>query len=248
MDNLKAEASKYQTLNEFRQGSESAYKTYLSLGRPDEVCNHLEKTRKIWDELSATEEAKKHPDRWSFQKNAGGAYRYLWKRGLLDQVFSPLPEIVDWSYDLVKEKASECKHRSDFKIKYAGGHKWAYERGLLSDLFGETYNTPECDNDVVYIWSVKGLPEVYKIGKTSDRLGVRRIKYTSRKGSIEAEKVWLFRTDQAKSVEKELLSIGKPYEFDHKFSGSTEFRQMTKTEFNHCLNICGQNPEGVTNA
>ena len=211
------------------------------------MTSHKNKPRRVWDDTSAIGEAKSYPDRWSFQKNSGGAYRYLWKRDLLGEAFPPLLQVNEWSYEVAKEKASECKHRTDFKIKCPGGHKWAYKRGLLSEFFGETYNTPECDNDVVYIWSVKGLPEVYKIGKTSDRLGVRRIKYTSRKGSIEAEKVWLFRTDQAKSVEKELLSIGKPYEFDHKFSGSTEFRQMTKTEFNHCLNICGQNPEAVPN-
>lgn len=241
------ESSKYKTLSEFRKGCESAYKAFLDLGQPSGICDHLEKTRTVWDEASAIQEASKYSDRWSFQKNSAGAYRYLWKRDLLEQVFPALPDVTEWSYDLVKEKASECKHRTDFKMKYAGGHKWAYERGLLSELFGETYNTPECDNNVVYIWSVKNLPNVYKVGKTSDRLGIRRIKYTSRKGSIEAENIWLFHTSDAKSLEKDLLFIGQPYEFGYKFSGSTEFRQMTDTEFKQCLDICRQTSEGEIN-
>lgn len=245
---LKQEAQKYKTAKEFREKSPNAYAVFTYRGKPEGIVDHLVSVRTSWSVDTALEEAKKYPDRWSFQKNSGGAYRYLWKRDLLEQVFPALPDVTEWSYDLVKEKASECKHRTDFKMKYAGGHKWAYERGLLSELFGDTYNTPECDNNVVYIWSVKNLPNVYKVGKTSDRLGIRRIKYTSRKGSVEAENIWLFHTSDAKSLEKDLLFIGQPYEFGYKFSGSTEFRQMTDTEFKQCLDICRQKSKGELNA
>lgn len=196
--------------------------------------------RRVWDIASAVEEARKYEDRWSFQKNSGGAYRFLWKKKLLGEAFAPLPEVNEWSYEVAKEKAAECKHRTDFKIKYPGGHKWAYNNGLLSEFFGDTYNTPECDNDVVYLWSVKGKPNVYKVGKTSRRLGLRRISYSCRKGNIEAEQVWLFNTTDAKGLERSLLTVGQSYDFDYKFSGSTEFRYMTDDEFQFCLSLCRQ--------
>lgn len=212
------------------------------------MTSHKNKPRRVWDDTSAIGEAKSYPDRWSFQKNSGGAYRYLWKRDLLGEAFPPLLEVTEWSYEVAKEKASECKHRTDFKIKYPGGHKWAYKRGLLSVFFGETYNTPECDNDVVYIWSVKGKPNVYKVGKTSHRLGIRRIRYSCRKGSIEAEQVWLFNTTDAKELERSLLIVGQPYDFGYKFSGSTEFRYMTDEEFQFCLSLCRQGGTEELNA
>lgn len=248
-ESLKQEAQKYQTLKDFREKSPSAYATYHHKGKPSGVIDHLVNGRIPWSVETAMEEASKYSDRWSFQKKSGGAYRYLWKRSLLDSVFEPLPETASWDEASVRDAASKCNHRTDFKMKYGGAHKWAYEKGILSELFGETYNTPECDNNIVYVWSVKGLPDVYKVGKTSDRLGIRRIKYSCRKGSIEAEQVWLFHTEDAKRLEKNLLSFGKPYDFDYKFSGSTEFRQMNTEELKQCLSLCGQevNPEAVPN-
>lgn len=237
---MKAEADKYKTLTEFRKNSESAYKSFLEMGEPESVGSHLERSRKVWTVDSAITEASGYVDRWSFQKGSGGAYRFLWKRKLLGVVFGEILETNSWDEASVKEAASMCKHRTDFKMRYSGAHKWAYDKGILPELFGTTYNTPECDNNVVYIWSVKGLPNVYKVGKTSDRLGLRRIKYSCRKGDIEAEQVWLFHTSDAKSLEKALLSFGKPHTFEYKFSGSTEFRQMNVEELKQCLSLCGQ--------
>ena len=245
---LKQEAQKYKTVKDFRENSPNAYAMFRHKGKPSGVVDHLVNARVPWSVETATEEASKYSDRWSFQKDSGGAYRYLWKKGLLDGVFGPLPETTSWDEASVRDAASKCKHRTDFKMMYGGAHHWAYKNGLLSELFGETYNTPECDNDVVYIWSVKGKPNVYKVGKTSHRLGIRRIRYSCRKGSIEAEQVWLFNTTDAKELERSLLIIGQPYDFGYKFSGSTEFRYMTDEEFQFCLSLCRQGGTEELNA
>lgn len=218
--------------------STTAYNAYIVMGKPDGVVDHLRRRKKVWTLQSAVEEAKTYPDRWSFQKGSGSAYKLLWRNNLLDSVFGPLPERASWDEVSVRKAASECKHGSDFKIKYGGAHKWAYKNGILKELFGVDRNTPECDNDVVYVWSVLDRPGLYKIGKTSKRLGIRRISYSCKKGNLVASKIWLFYTDDAKSLEKELLSFGKPYEFDYKFSGSTEFRTLSDSELQQCLALC----------
>lgn len=133
-------------------------------------------------------------------------------------------------------------------VALTSGHT---KNGILSELFDNDRNTPECDNDVVYIWSVLGESNLYKIGKTSKRLGIRRISYACKKGNLVASKIWLFHTDDAKSLEKELLSFGQPHEFDYKFSGSTEFRTLSDLELQQCLALCersGEKQEVTPNA
>jgi hypothetical protein len=239
IEEIKQEAQKYRTSSEFSKGSPKAYGAYIRSGRPQEILNLLTPLKRSWSIESAKQEASKYPDRWTFQKGCGSAYRILWKKGLLEDVFGPLPEKQSWNYEKVVECANLCKHRTDFKIKYPGGHQWAYEKGLLSELFGETYNTPECDNDVLYIWSVVEIPNLYKVGITSSRLGIRRINYSCRKGSVKADKIWLFYVDDAKTLEKEILSLGESYTFDKPFSGSTEFRVFDEITLNFCLSKAG---------
>ena len=41
----------------------------------------------------------------------------------------------EWSYELMKEKASECKNKSDFKKKYIGGYEKAIKLGYIDEFF-----------------------------------------------------------------------------------------------------------------
>lgn len=223
LDNLVREASKYKTLKDFRLNSESAYKSYISQGKPTEVSSIFEPFREYWTESAAKEEALKYGSRWHFQKNSGGAYRFLWKAGLLDEVFGP-HEINTWCETSVREAAKDVPDRTTFKRDFAGAHKYAYERGLLNELFGDNHNTPSCDNNVVYIWRPKGFKKVYKVGVTSERLKDSRIKYVSRKSGLEVDEVIYLKTEDARSLEATILADNEPYSFFPSFSGSTEFR------------------------
>lgn len=223
LEKLVEEASKYETLKDFRLNSEGAYKAYVKQGKPQEVSSVFKHFRGYWTEETAKLEAQKYKSRWEFQKNSGGAYRFLWKADLLSDVFGPY-EIRSWCEDTVREAALGVPDRTTFKREFAGAHKFAYENNLLDELFGETYNTPCCDNNVVYIWRPKGYKKVYKIGITSDRLKDSRVKYVSKKSGLEVEEVIYLKVSNARELEARILSENKPYGFFPSFSGSTEFR------------------------
>lgn len=223
LERLVQEASKYKTLKDFRLSSESAYKSYVSQGKPVEVLSIFEPFREFWTEATAKQEALKYRRRWDFQQNSAGAYRFLWKADLLDEVFAPY-EVNTWCEASVREAAKGVPNRSTFKRDFAGAYKFAYYRKMLSELFGDSYNTPSCDNDVVYIWRPKGFKKVYKVGVTSERLKDRRIKYVSRKSGLEVDEVIYLTAKDARALEATILSNNKPYGFFPSFSGSTEFR------------------------
>jgi len=177
-----------------------------------------------------------YQDRWSFQKGDSGAYRFCYKQGLLDLLFGPL-ETKTWCHKSVEEVVKTCKHRYDLRVLHPGAHKYAVRHDMLDQLFGETKNTPLSDNNVLYIWSVCGHPDLYKVGVTSERLKKSRIKYTCKKSGLKASQIWLFYLKDARSLETEFLAMGKPHPFDKPFTGHTEFRIFTKPEIDYCLAV-----------
>lgn len=235
-------AKKAKTLKNFRQDYPNAYKAYLTRGKPEEATKELKTDRVKWTKETALSVAKTFSDRWSFQKGNGGAYRFLWKAGLLDEVF-PAITTTKWDKENVAEVAKSCQHRHDLRVKHPGAYKFAYKNNLLKGLFGETKNIPNCDDNVLYIWAVKGVPNLYKIGVTSRRLRASRIKYSCRKGGLKASQIWVFYINNAKETEKTLLSLGTPYKFDSPFSGHTEFRVLTQEELQLCLDMAKKEEE-----
>lgn len=230
LPNLIDEAKRYDTLSDFMKGSEGAYKAYLKMGRPEEVYSLFPLTKTYWTEETAKREASKYTSRWAFQKSSGGAYRFLWKRGLLEEIFPPR-NTNKWCEDSVRIAAKGCKTRMEFKNKAPGAHKWAYNNGLLGDLFGHTDNTPLSDNNVVYLWKVEGYCNLFKVGVTSDRLGTHRIRFVCRKSGLKYESLYMFKTDRALNIEKEILSRFRQYDFNFSFSGSTEFVVIPPDDF-----------------
>ena len=223
LDNLITEASKYDTLKDFRKNSEGAYKAYLTQGKPKEVSQHFDDGRIAWTEVTALREAEKYESRWDFQRGSSGAYRFLWKLDLLDKVFPPLV-VKSWDKSSVREAAKGVVDRTSFKRDFPGAHKFAYNNNMLDELFGDTFNTPKCDNDVVYFWRPSGYKNVYKVGITSKRLGNSRINYVANKSGLDVAEFFFVVTDDAKQLETKVLSENSEYGFFPKFSGSTEFR------------------------
>jgi hypothetical protein len=229
LDKIVEEASKYDSLKDFRIGSESAYKAYINQGKPLEVLSIFPDTRTYWTTDSAKEEALKYNSRWDFQCGSAGAYRFLWKLGELDSIFEEY-STNSWDKTSIELYAKLCSSRTEFKYNFPGAHKAAYQRGMLEGLFGETYNTPKCDYDVVYIWKPVGFTDVYKIGITSKRLGDRRIKYVCLKSGLDCDWCKFVYTPDAKEIETHLLNSFDHYVFQDSFSGSTEFRYIPDIE------------------
>lgn len=236
LENLLKEVSKYRTLKDFRTQSESAYKACLERGLKDQLLSHLE-GRTYWSHESVLKLGSTFTERNKFQSGNNSAYNYAREHKLLDLLFPhSIRSKVVWDRESVAEESKKHKNRSTFKYNASGAYTWAYENDTLDELFGTTLCTPFCDNDVVYIWKVFG-QDIYKIGKSSSRLKKRRLRYVERKSGLTIEEYHLFVVGDAKQVECLLLQVGSRYEFETKFSGSTEFRTLTKDEYKKCLEI-----------
>jgi len=85
-EKLIEEARKYQTKQEFRTKSSSAYASAKYRGIIEKVCSHMTPAHVSWsDEMLATE-AKKYQSKIDFKNGSTGAYQAAHKRGLIDQI------------------------------------------------------------------------------------------------------------------------------------------------------------------
>lgn len=94
------------------------------------------------------------------------------------------------------------------------------------------------DNNVVYIWEQMNPGadhRVYKVGVTSERRGESRIKDCASANGMEAKIVMMLSCDNARAIEKRLLSIGKPVDYPDSFDGNTEFRVMTDKQLGRAV-------------
>ena len=91
-ENVREQALKHKTRNEFRKRSRGAYKSAVKNGWLDEVCSHmvLEKgDRGYWDIFeNVQEEALKYKTKREFYKESRGAYNSARRNGWLDIVCS----------------------------------------------------------------------------------------------------------------------------------------------------------------
>lgn len=239
VETLQTEALKYSQLSDFRINSEGAYKAYVRLGKPESIVQHMKPFRGYWTVDSATEEASKYQDRWTFQQGSGGAYRFLWKMGLLDSIFGTPHDVQTWNRESARSAAGICRNRSEFKIEFPGAYKFSYKNDLLEEFFGETLDTPICDNDILYIWGIKELNGVYKVGITSSRLNLRGIRHVERKSNLTVDKIWLHKTSDARFLESKIKSRFPQFTFNNKFSGSTEFIKLGKSELEKLISENG---------
>lgn len=159
---------------------------------------------------------------------------------LIDEVFQPLiREAGYWTVDRLAEQAAQYPTKEDFRRGNLSAYSKASKLGLL-DSFG-FIDGATGDYDTVYIWKVVGHQHnglgIYKIGVTSFRLGLDRIKRVSQLSKMRFEVVALERVgSSACSIEAELLRLGCSPGLSG-FCGATEFRVLTQRELDLALFI-----------
>jgi len=84
-DQIKAEIAKYNTLNEFREGSSGLYTSLKRNGRLKEFTIMLER-RNTWTYDKILEEAKKYTNKSDFQKYGKGAYPAAKRLGCFEDI------------------------------------------------------------------------------------------------------------------------------------------------------------------
>lgn len=238
-ETVEREAEKYDTRNEFHSGNPSAAQWAIRHNIMDYLFPHK---FTFWCLSSVREKAKNYKTREEFRKHAPGAAQWAYRNGFWDDVCSHMKNAkAPVAMEEARDAAMACFTRSDFYYNYPRAYAWGLRERVLDDLCrhmpaGKTVS----DKDCVYFWNPKGYPDVFKVGVTSQRLSDRRVSLVAREAGLDVDYAMFFRADNAPSIEQQILSIGKPYEFPHKFSGYTEFRHYSPEELNICFSILGR--------
>jgi hypothetical protein len=140
LENVREEALKYKTRNEFRKGSPSAYNSARKKGWLDEVCSHMILKKGdpgYWDILeNVREEALKYKTRNEFKLGSPSAYNSSIRNGWLDEVCSHMilkkGGLGYWNIlENVREEALMYETRNEFKLGSPGAYVSARKKGWL---------------------------------------------------------------------------------------------------------------------
>lgn len=177
--------------------------------------------------------AKDCSSRGEFKKKYPQMHMAAHKRGIFKSVCSHMPAArtaPKWSLCKVYNLARQYSTQGEFIKNHSGAMDYAVSKGILP-LITAHMERLNSDYDAVYIWGyADGADLVCKIGVTSQRLGMERIKSVSQKSGLPCEFVILAKSDKALDAERALKEIGQ-HEPLSGFNGATEFRRFKRQEF-----------------
>lgn len=239
-DLLRSEAAKYATRREFSVRDTAAYNTALRRGLLDEICAHMVSDYTFWNAEALAEEALKFASRSEFQKKSFGAYKAARRFGLIDEICAHMTKKhTEWTDDMLRVEALKYQGRAEFQKKANAAYQAAKRRKILDDACGHMEEPTGVD--AVYLLKVKGT-DIYKIGITASIYGLCRMYQVAEAGGFEPEIV-IQTTVKSRphQVERQVLSLGQPVNFDRKFQGYTEFRRLNDNEVAQAVGIITSN-------
>ena len=229
-DQIREVAARYTNLSDFRAADKAMYNRALQLGMVESLGLMKKKRRGITDNEFLVE-AEKYQSNREFEKADPGLHSTFRRRGLHKGFKFPGARRALDDYELFA-LARQYPTRSQFQHGDAGAYDTARRRGLLDEMFSgfrEGYG----DYDALYVVLAKGVffngEQVYKIGLTSARLGLDRIRKLRCHSKMEFEIITLVSLipgTPSAQLEKRLHAIGTDPKLI-KFSGSTEFRALS---------------------
>ena len=240
---LQAEALKYETRVDFYRGNHSAYHAAYCRGILDKICGHMILQRIDWTSKSLREESLKYKTRADFQHSSKPAYETARRRGILDKICGHMRGNVQikWTDEMLQEEALKYETRIDFKSGSNHAYQAVKRRGILDKICGHMIDGSPTDNDVIYIWRIKGerykRKNVYKVGITSARLDDYRITSIAEMLDVDAEIIILQEvTGKASDIESKILRLGEHPGYNG-FNGATEFRALTPKQLAKAIHI-----------
>lgn len=191
----------------------------------------------------AHNEALKYTTRKEFQNNSKGAYLYATRQGILNQICSHMITGYGfWTIPLAQEEALKYESRKDFERSSNGAYYFAYRNGYLDEICKHMVDKAKTDNDVVYIWKAIGLgqwndKDIYKVGRTSARLGKSRVHIVAKEANIDADIVIILKvTCKASDLETKILRFGEKTNLSG-FDGASEFRAFSEDELEEAIDM-----------
>lgn len=226
---VKQEAAKYATRNEFHNGNPSAAQWAIRNNRMNDLFHNV---LTFWDLKSVSEEALKYCSREDFRRYSAGASQWAMRNGAWDKVCEHMDYLnKPVSEEEVISEASKYTSRSDFYYGSPRAYGWALRNKCLDKICSHMQRgTTASDANAIYLWSPNGMPDVFKIGVSSSRLVSRRIAVVAKAGGLDVDFSTARYCQNARTLEKEMLSIGTVYDWPSRFSGYSEFRRFEPHE------------------
>ena len=240
------EALQHSTFMSFRTNARGAYNAAVKSGLYREITAHMAKAPVVrksskWNETSIRREASKYASRVAFQENCRSAYKAARRLGIVDSVTSHMTRRgVLWNLETIRSEALLYETRLDFHIGSQGACQAARNLGIFEDVCAHMKSVRLCDDDVFYIWKAVDLgSNVYKIGITSSRLGVKRIIEVSKSFKTRFEIIAFQLTKgSAKLIEKALLEhFCNTAEVPSYLTGYSEFRILSDVQISSILRV-----------
>ena len=234
-------ATKYNTRLKFAVGSKNAYQAATHNGWLNKICGHMEEQLTTWTKELAHIEALKFSTRKNFQTENLNAYRAAMRNGWLNDICSHMEyQHKIWSISEIKSEALKFHTRSEFALSSKNAYQIAAKRNWLDSVCSHMERS--CiKSDTIYIWRLpkiyySGLP-IYKIGVTSQKYGLMRIKRVAKVMGIENPELLIYKSTQDVHVlENKLLKLGVNPTYKN-VDGHTELRAMNNEELNEALLI-----------
>jgi len=249
LEQLRTEALKYSSRQEFQQMNGAAYKAAGQKGCRDEICSHMvqfKQPKGYWTLMNLQAEALKYDNKVDFRKNSNPAFLTASRKNLLDQICSHMqPGKLQNGHWLNKNncaaEALKYTNRREFSLANSSAYHGADINGWLDEICAHMEFNPSSDSDAIYVWRAIGHKfnnlQVYKFGTTSKRLKERRISEVARQANMEFEIIALANvTIHASELEAQLLKLGANPMY-RGFNGASEFRALTDSELNEAISL-----------
>jgi len=240
-----AEMKKYSSRSEFQRASVAAYRFARLNGLLNTYFNmkRIGKPRK-WTRDSVIREALRFQTRSEFSKGNPSAYNAAKKSKLIDELFGHVRN--QWTTETIRKELMKYSSRTDFYRHSGSAYSICLQRfkPLMDELLPATSDRNGCDNDTIYIWRAVGQffngNPVYKIGVTSHRLGMIRIKQVATEAEFDYELICCEKVvGKATNVERKLHLLGEDPKYTD-LNGKTEFRALTDSALYAAISIvCG---------
>lgn len=136
-DNIKKEAKKYNSYQQFYKESPIASRVAQEQGWISEIMNEngWELLRKEWTKDEILDIAKKYSYKYEFEINEPNAYSASKRQGWFDEVTNHMEDrYTQWTKEMVQDIASQYKTRTEFAKNNKNAYSAAVRNGWLDEI------------------------------------------------------------------------------------------------------------------
>jgi uncharacterized protein YdcH (DUF465 family) len=136
-DDIRQEASKYNTQNEFMKGSPKIFYSAENRRMLDDLFPNRKTHSKIkkYSDNDIRQDALKYSSSGEFHKNSPNLYTLAFKRGLIDDLFPDRKKNNQYSNDDIKQEASKYKSQNEFMKGSPTMFYLSANRKMLDNLY-----------------------------------------------------------------------------------------------------------------